>query len=146
MIRRAHPDDADAAAGVWLRSFASALPTVRRAHSDDEVRQWFRTVLVPREQTWVAEHAGRIVGVMVLDGSRVDQLYLEPRWCGYGIGAEFVALAKELRPGGLRLVTFQVNAGAQRFYERHGFLVENRTNGADNEEREPDIHYHWPGP
>ena len=36
-LRRATPDDVDAVVDVWLRSFAAALPTVRRAHDDDEV-------------------------------------------------------------------------------------------------------------
>ena len=34
-----------------------------------------------------------------------------------------MALAKERRPGGLELYTFQVNDRARRFYERHGFVV-----------------------
>jgi hypothetical protein len=37
-LRRAEASDADAVADMWLRSLAAALPTVRPAHSDDEVR------------------------------------------------------------------------------------------------------------
>ncbi len=33
------------------------------------------------------------------------------------------------------------NRGAQRFYERHGFVEIGRTDGTDNEERAPDIQY-----
>ena len=54
-----------------------------------------------------------------------------------------VALAKENSPEGLELWTFQVNAPAQRFYERHGFVESFRTDGSENEEREPDIRYAW---
>jgi hypothetical protein len=41
----------------------------------------------------------------------------------------------------LKLWTLQSNAGAQRFYLRHGFVEADRTDGADNEERAPDILY-----
>jgi hypothetical protein len=53
-------------------------------------------------------------------------------------------LAKERRPGGLDLWTFQANAGARRSYERHGFAATSTTDG-DNEEAAPDVRYHWPG-
>lgn len=143
-LRRALSSDAEAAAGVWLRSFAAALPGVVRPRSDDEVRDYFRHVLVPLRETWVAQAAGGgVVGVMVLEGEELDQLYLAPEWRGHGIGDRFVALAKERSPGGLALWTFQVNAPAHRFYERHGFTAVERTDGAGNEEREPDVRYVW---
>ncbi|MFH8449844.1 GNAT family N-acetyltransferase [Streptomyces fungicidicus] len=144
LLRRALESDADAAAAVWLRSFAAALPGVVRPRSDDEVRGYFRHVLVPARDTWVAETAdGDVTGVMVLEGEELDQLYLAPEWRGRGIGDRFVALAKERSPGGLALWTFQVNAPAHRFYERHGFTAVEWTDGAGNEEREPDVRYVW---
>jgi len=45
----------------------------------------------------------------------------------------------------LRLWTFASNAGAQRFYERHGFVETRRTDGRDNEEGAPDVLYIWGG-
>lgn len=70
-LRRAAsvPDgDASAAADVWLSSFAAALPTVVSPRSADEVRGYFRDVVVPLRETWVADAGadGGIVGVMVL--------------------------------------------------------------------------------
>ncbi|WP_369388580.1 GNAT family N-acetyltransferase [Streptomyces sp. CG1] len=143
-LRRAEPADARAAADVWLRSFRAALPTVVRTRSDDDVREYFRDVVVPERETWVAEAAGgAIVGVMVLREEQLSQLYLDPAWRGHGIGDRFVALAKERSPGGLTLWTFQVNKPAHRFYERHGFTAVESTDGSGNEEREPDVRYVW---
>ncbi|OIJ91562.1 histone acetyltransferase [Streptomyces sp. MUSC 14] len=143
-LRRAVAVDARAVADVWLRSFAAALPTVVRPRSDDEVRDYFASVVVPARETWVAEAAGgRIVGLMVLNGELLSQLYLHPDWRGRGIGDRFVALAKERSPGGLALWTFQVNKPAHRFYERHGFTADEFTDGSGNEEREPDVRYVW---
>ncbi|MGX4692814.1 N-acetyltransferase family protein [Streptomyces sp. JNUCC 63] len=145
VLRRAAGPDARAAADVWLRSFAAALPTVVRPHSDDAVRAWFRDVVVPHRETWIAEAdgAGGVVGVMVLDGEVLSQLYIDPDRRGRGLGDRFVALAKERSPRGLSLWTFQVNKPAHRFYERHGFVPVEHTDGSGNEEREPDVRYVW---
>jgi GNAT superfamily N-acetyltransferase len=144
VLRRALAADARAAADVWLRSFAAALPTVVRPRTDDDVRDYIRDVVVPLRETWVAEAAGTgIVGLMVLDGELLSQLYLDPEWRGRGLGDRFVALAKERSPGGLTLWTFQVNKPAHRFYERHGFTAVEFTDGSGNEEREPDVRYVW---
>jgi ribosomal protein S18 acetylase RimI-like enzyme len=64
---------------------------------------------------------------------------------GCGIGSGLVELAKRERPDGLRLWTFASNTGAQRFYEAHGFVEAQRTDGRDNEEGAPDILYVWEG-
>ncbi|MFI6246098.1 GNAT family N-acetyltransferase [Streptomyces sp. NPDC051016] len=143
VLRRAGGPDADEVAEVWLRSYSAALPTVVRAHSDDEVRAYFRDVVVPSRETWVAEAGGRVVGMMVLADRLVSQLYLDPDWRGRGVGDLFVALAKERFPQGLTLWTFQVNTPAHRFYERHGFVAVEHTDGSANEEREPDVRYVW---
>lgn len=145
VLRPAEPDDAGAIADVWLRSFGAALPTVRRAHSDEEVRSWIREVLLPGHDVWVAEADGALVGVLALSEGWLDQLYLDPVWRGRGIGDRFVALAQRRQPAGLQLWTFQVNEAARRFYERHGFIAAEWTDGAGNEEREPDVRYVWPG-
>jgi hypothetical protein len=65
VLRPAVQADAAAVAETWLRSFTAALPAVRRAHTDDEVRQWFRDVVVPHRETWVAVAGDAVVGLMV---------------------------------------------------------------------------------
>lgn len=146
VLRRPTRTDARAAADVWLRSFAAALPTVRCAHEEADVRDWFARVLVPRYETWVAVTGGNVVGLMVLNGQELKQLYLNPTWRGRGIGDRFMNLAKERQPDRLTLWTFQVNTSAHRFYERHGFIAVERTDGARNDEREPDVRYIWQPP
>ena len=142
-IRQATADDADAVADVWLAAFKAtyAFPP---AHPDDDVRRWILDEIVPREETFVAvEPDGDIVGFMSLRADDLDHLYVRPDRHDRGIGSRFVELAKERRPGGLGLYTFQVNANARRFYERRGFVVERLGNGESNEERQPDVRYAW---
>ncbi|GAA2906785.1 GNAT family N-acetyltransferase [Streptomyces griseoincarnatus] len=143
VIRRAAGSDAAEVAEVWLRSFTAALPGVRRAHTDDEVRAWIREVVVPGQETWVATVDASVVAMMVREGDGLDQLYIDPAWQGRGIGGRLVDVAKERSPSGLTLWTFQVNEAARRFYERHGFVAEEWTDGLRNEEREPDVRYEW---
>lgn len=136
--------DAEAVADVYLQSFHGAY-RFPLAHTDDQVRSWIREVVIPARETWAAVAGGTVIGMMVLVGAELDQLYVAPGWTGRGIGGRLVELAKGLRPGGLSLFTFQVNEGARRFYERHGFILIDETDGSRNEERQPDIRYAWPG-
>jgi GNAT superfamily N-acetyltransferase len=146
-FRRGTAADARAAADLWLRARTAARGVIpETVHGDDDVREWFASHVVGQAELWVAEDAtGNLAAVLVLEGSWVDQLYVEPTMTGRGIGAGLLNLAKRERPDSLRLRTFASNAGAQRFYERHGFVATRRTDGRDNEEGAPDILYVWDG-
>ena len=80
--------------------------------------------------------------MMVVDDGWVDQLYVDPTYAGRGLGAQLLDVAKVHSPEGLHLWAFQSNAGARRFYERHGFDSVAMTDG-DNEEGAPDVQYEW---
>jgi GNAT superfamily N-acetyltransferase len=142
VLRRAEAADAAAVADLFLASFHAtyAFPLV---HSDDEVRGWIADDLLPTEETWVAEAGDRLVGMMALDDHGIGQLYIAPDRIGRGVGRAFVELAKQRRPDGLELYTFQVNARARRFYERNGFEVAKLGDGSGNEEQQPDVLYRW---
>ena len=75
----------------------------------------------------------------------IEHLYILPECQDRGLGRQLLekamAGARELR-----LWTFQANEKARRFYERHGFTAERLTDGADNEEKQPDVLYHWVRP
>ncbi len=144
-VRLARRDEGARIAQVWLRSRAASVPAIPPpVHSDQEVRAWFEEVVLPSREVWVAETGGTIIALLVLDGDLVDQLYVDPIWTGRGVGSRLLGVAKERRPAGLNLWTFQANVGARRFYERHGFVATETTDG-DNEEGAPDVRYEWPG-
>lgn len=109
------------------------------------MRTWFKEVVLPANEVWVVEAGGGIIALLVLDDEWIDQLYVDPDHTGQGIGAQLVAVAKQRRPAGLHLWTFEANAGARRFYERHGFVATATTAG-ENEEGAPDIRYEWRPP
>jgi GNAT superfamily N-acetyltransferase len=146
-FRRGTDPDAGAAAELWLRARRAAVGAIPPlVHDDDDVRAWFASHVVRDTDLWLAvDAAGTLVGILVLNGPWIDQLYVEPTMTGRGIGGALVRLAKRERPHALRLWTFASNMGAQRFYERHGFVATRRTDGRDNEEGAPDILYVWGG-
>jgi GNAT superfamily N-acetyltransferase len=142
-IRRAGLDDAEAVADVYVASLGATYE-FPLAHGEAEVRNWIRGTLVQTEEVWVAVAPDEsVVGLMALTADMLDHLYLAPGWTGRGIGSRLVALAKERRPSGLDLYTFQVNVGARQFYERHGFVEVARGDGSGNEEGQPDVRYAW---
>jgi GNAT superfamily N-acetyltransferase len=142
MIRRAGPEDVDAIARVFGRSFAS-LTFLPQLHSPEEHRAFFARV-VAADEVWAWEEAGTVVGFAAVGDRCLEQIYVEPDRTGHGIGSALLAHVKSRRPQGFDLWTFQDNAGARRFYERHGFRAVELTDGDGNEERMPDVRYVWP--
>ncbi len=123
MLRRATPADGDAVAAVFTSSFAGLLAFLPRLHTAEEDRAEFNRI-VRRHEVWVAEERGEIVGFAALSERRHEHLYVEPGWQARGVGSALLAHAKERRPDGFDLWTFQRNEGARRFYERHGFRAD----------------------
>jgi GNAT superfamily N-acetyltransferase len=85
------------------------------------------------------------VGFIGLSPGWLDHIYVDPDAQNSGIGTALLDHAKHLQPNGLQLWAFQRNDGAHRFYLRHGFHVAERTDGAENMEKEPDARYEWVG-
>ena len=114
-------------------------------HPDEQVREFFTSHVARECDVHVAVDDGRVVGVLALHDGWLEHLYLLPSHTGSGIGSELVRLAQELSPDGLQLWVFQSNEPARRFYARHGFVEVERTDGAGNMERAPDVRMAWPG-
>jgi GNAT superfamily N-acetyltransferase len=133
-LRPAEPKDADAIADVFLAARKASMPYLPDLHPDEETRSWVRDVVLARDEVWVAAVGDRIDGFLALNGDVLDHLYVAPRLHGSGIGSALFAKAKQLRPQGFRLWVFQ---------EARGMRVVEFTDGAGNEEREPDALYEW---
>lgn len=142
VIRRVTAADGPALGDVWLASWRATFD-FPPAHPDDDVRRWLAEEMAPRLETWVADDHGRVVALMALSDTMVEQLYVAPDWIGRGLGSRLIALAKERRPSGLDLYCFQANGRARTFYERHGFHAVAHGDGSGNQERQPDIRYAW---
>lgn len=144
-LRRAGALDAAVAAQVYLASRKGAGDLIPpAAHDDEDVHRWMRDVFLPYAEVWFAVEDERVLGLLGLQPpDRLEQLYVVPEAQGQGVGTALLDLAKRLRPRGLQLWAFESNTAAHRFYERHGFVVAEQTDGSANEEHAPDRRYVW---
>lgn len=148
-LRPAVPADARRVADVLLASRSVHLPFAPLAHTPSEVRAWVAQVLVPGGGVHVAEVDGviRAMAAHAMDNGAgwIEQLYVEPGFTGQGLGAALLQhLLARLHAAGahpVRLWCFEANTGARRFYERHGFVAVDFTDGRGNEEGCPDVLY-----
>lgn len=144
-LRPATPADAEAVTRMDYETRLAALPTVRWAHPLPEVRAYISEVMIPAGGVILAEEDAGLVGYTNLKPGWVDQLYVAQTHWRRGIGRILLDHAKAAQPAGLQLYCFQVNTRARGFYESQGFRIAKMTDGATNEEREPDILYAWSG-
>lgn len=144
-LRAAAPTDHARVADILIQSRAAFMPYAPSAHADSAVREWVRAELLPAGGVTVATVDGGVVGVLVLaqddDHRWIRQMMVHPSFVGHGIGSRLLEHALATLPPPVRLYSFQANAGARRFYERHGFEAIALSEGEANEERCPDVLY-----
>jgi GNAT superfamily N-acetyltransferase len=149
VVRRAEPADAPAVAELLQASRAAHLPYLPQVHTAEETQAWVAQVLLPGGGVRVAHQGGRLraVAAHAMDNGIgwIEQLYAQPGCTGQGLGTGLLQQAlAELHALGadtVRLWCFQANTGARRFYERHGFVAVEFTDGSGNEEGVPDVLY-----
>lgn len=134
--------DMDAAARVHRIAFDHALPWLTGLHTPEEDRWFYRERMSRTCTLWGAFDRDTMTGVIAFHDDWIEQLYVLPEAQGQGVGTELLDVAKHSSDR-LRLWTFQRNARARRFYEARGFVLAEQTDGARNEEKEPDARYLW---
>lgn len=148
-VRPATPQDAPAVAAVLCDSRAEFVAYAPMAHTRQDVQRWMAEVLIPGGGVHVATIGVRVVAMLAAScapgASWIEQLYVQPGYTGRGLGARLLEAAHAMLEPPIRLHTFQANAGARRFYERHGYVAVAFTDGSGNEERCPDVLYEWRG-
>lgn len=142
MIRRARRNDLDAIVRINRESRAEAMPWLPVLHTPEEDLAHFEWQL-QKDEVYVYELDGRVVGFAVVEADELDALYVLPEAQRRGVGSALFGRAQEERPQGFGFWVFRDNARARRFYESHGARFLYETDGAGNEERTPDARYEW---
>ncbi len=145
-LRPAGADDATVMADLYSAARVAAVPQMPAAlHTNEEDRAWMAARLADRHEGWLAEQDGELVGFALITPTWLDHLFVRAELTGQGIGSALLDLVKALRPQGFCLWVFESNVGARRFYERHGLVALERTDGSGNEEKSPDVRMAWLG-
>jgi GNAT superfamily N-acetyltransferase len=142
MLRKLERVDMDTAALVRRTSFEDAFPWLVGLHTAEEDQWFFRKCVFNICEVWGAFDGPEIVAIIAFRDGWIDQLYVLPSAQGRGLGGRLLETAKHAHRR-LQLWTFQRNLRARRFYEARGFVLARVTDGAANEEREPDALYTW---
>lgn len=142
-LRPAADADAGVVAEVYLRSFSWCYggSEVKLVHPPDDVRRWVREELLPGHDVTVAVAAGAVVGFVATRPGWLSHLYVDPAFCGTGVGSRLFADAAARLGDTFDLWTFAVNERARRFYETRGMAAVEHGDGSGNEEGQPDVRY-----
>jgi len=144
ILRRAEPADAPSIARLHRLSMRTAMPWLKDLHTSQDDLAFFRDRVLPSQTVWVAEGQGGLSGYAAFSDGWLHQLYVHPDHGGRGLGSRLLEKAKD-GAASLQLWAFQRNTRARTFYESRGFRLIRLTDGAENEEREPDALYRWDG-
>jgi len=140
-IEAATQEDVSEIAELNKRVFSKTYPDFPKTHTDEDDLEHFTSVL-ENEDVRVARSDGKIIGYIAFSPGQLNKLYIDPGFQGHGLGERLVDLAKAENDH-LLLWTFQVNDKVKRFYERLGFVAVQETDGATNDEGQPDVQYEW---
>jgi len=147
ILRQAAIGDEHRVAEIYLAARKRYLPYAPLAHTDEAVRAWIGTQLIPSGAVTLAVSKDIVLGFLAVSKDEryvwIDHLYLDPSAVGKGVGTILLEQAKLTLGAPIRLYTFQENVDARRFYTRHGFKEIELSDGALNEEKVPDVLLEW---
>ena len=134
---------------LWRKSFAQAMGIEEdtREEAVNEHLAYLQTY--NPEIIRVALENNKIVGFMAKEENTIKDLFIHVEFQRKGLGSSFIHQAQEEETF-LTLSTFQLNKGAQKFYEFHDFVIARRgfagvegNAWANNKEDLADITYEW---
>lgn len=142
-IRTSTPDDGPRVVDIWRAAVDAThhfLTPADRAAIGEEVQGF-----LPFAPLWLAvDNDDRAVGFMLLDGSHMEALFIDPAYHGQGVGRQLVEHGLELSPAMTTDVNEQ-NPQALGFYQRLGFQPTGRSELDGQGRAYPLIHLRYAG-
>jgi len=81
---------------------------------------------LPEAEMWIAEDQGRALGFLIMDGSMIEALFVDPAVHGCGVGTALLQHALALAPDA-RVDANEQATNALPFYESRGFVRTGRS-------------------
>ena len=124
-----------------LEDWAASNREIPLVHNVEERADYGRWLLEHTDVTMIHNNSD-VVGFLALEKHIIQGLYIKKDFQGFGFGQAAIKFAQKQFEE-LRLWVFQSNIGAQKFYQRLGFQIVEKSDGEDNDYRLPDIFYCW---
>ena len=124
-----------------LEDWAASNHEIPLVHNVEERADYGCWLLEHTSVTMIHNSSG-VVGFLALEKHIIQGLYIKKDFQGFGFGQAAIKFAQKQFEE-LRLWVFQSNIGAQKFYQRLGFQIVEKSDGEDNDYRLPDICYCW---
>lgn len=141
-IRASIPADGPRAVEIWRDAVDAThhfLTAEDRAAIEEEV-----TTFLPDAPLWLAVDADdRPLAFMLLDGSSMEALFIDPAWRGKGVGKALVEHAVALE-GAITTEVNEQNGQAVGFYRHLGFVPVGRSERDGQGRAYPLIHLRLP--
>lgn len=134
VFRRATDKDVQDIANILRTCLLYILPDLSALHTPEEDIEFVGNKVMKECEVIVATDADKPIGFIAYKQDWISHLYILPDHHKNGIGTELLSYATKAYPY-LQLWTFQRNAQARSFYEKHGFITTTFTNGEGNEEK-----------
>lgn len=141
-VRRGTPADLPRALAIWRAAVDAThgfLTPADRAEIDALVVDWLPTV-----ELWVVDDGAVPVGFLVMDGTMIDALFVDPAVHGRGFGTALLGHALALAPDALVDASEQAS-NALPFYEARGFVRIGRSETDPHGRPYPLIHLRYAG-
>ena len=136
---------------LWRKSFAKAMGVEEdtREEAVNEHLAYLQTYNPEIIRVALEKNKNKIVGFMAKEENTIKDLFIHVEYQRKGLGSSFIQQAKEEEEF-LTLSTFQLNKGAQQFYEFHDFVIARvgfagveGNDWASGKEQLADITYEW---
>jgi putative acetyltransferase len=127
---------------VFCDARRARLAFLMEIHDAEEDRRFLSGVMLAQNDVWIADVDGEVAGFIAFSDGWVNQLYVAPAHQCRGLGTRLLDVAKRGNDA-LQLWAFQANEPAITYYERRGFRIVERTDGAANEARRADVRMAW---
>lgn len=124
-LRNSREDDGPRVVEIWRRSVDASHDFLSR-QDRVEIEQMVRDFLPKSPLVLAIDEAGCAVGFMLLSGSHMDALFIDPEFWGKGVGQTLVSHAVAQHPV-LTTDVNEQNVQAVRFYNGMGFVETGRS-------------------
>ncbi|MFB6367089.1 N-acetyltransferase [Paenibacillus elgii] len=124
-IRPSVPQDIEGLVELWLQESLTAHPFIDAEYWRTNAEE-MKTKYLPAADTFVIEEDGHVAGFVSMMDDYMAALFIDSRHHKKGLGKQLLDHVKQDRTA-IRLQVYRQNEQAVRFYEKHGFRIEEET-------------------